>query len=57
LSDGAAELPNVTAPRLLIISGPIASGKSTLANAIAAEFRASGGTSTVLPQGDSVASV
>jgi len=32
----------VSAPRLLVISGPIASGKSTVAGVLAAELRADG---------------
>ena len=38
----------MTAPRVLIISGPIASGKSTVAEALAAESRASGSTAAVV---------
>jgi adenylylsulfate kinase-like enzyme len=38
----------MTASRVLIISGPIASGKSTTAYALAAESRASGATAAVV---------
>jgi uridine kinase len=38
----------VNAPRLLIISGAIASGKSSVVHALAADFRASGHTTAVV---------
>jgi len=38
----------VSVPTLLIISGPIASGKSTVAQLLATEFRASGHTAAVV---------
>ena len=41
-------MQGMTAQRLLIIGGPIASGKSTVAQALAAELRASGSSAAVV---------
>jgi adenylylsulfate kinase-like enzyme len=38
----------VSAPKLLIVSGPIASGKSSVAGTLAADFRASGHITAVV---------